>query len=139
MTARQVLLAEGIEPTRGQGVCTNVLIVDDHAGFRSRARSLLEAGGYVVVGEAVDGASALTAAMALKPALVLLDVQLPDRDGFVVARELTNKFPEVQIVLISTRDARDYGRRLDESGVRGFISKGELSPAALTSLLESHH
>ncbi len=118
-------------------MCINTLIVDDHAGFRSRARSLLEAGGYVVVGEAVDGASALAAAIALKPALVLLDVQLPDRDGFAVARELAKNFPEVHIVLISTRDARDYGRRLDESGARGFIPKGELSPAALTRLLES--
>lgn len=118
-------------------MCINVLIVDDHAGFRSLARSLLEAGGYVVVGEAADGTSALAAATALKPALVLLDVQLPDRDGFAVARELTENSPEVQIVLISTRDARDYGRRLDESGVRGFIPKGELCPAVLTDLLKA--
>lgn len=120
-------------------MCINVLIVDDHAGFRSRARSLLEAGGYVVVGDAVDGTSAVAAVMALKPALVLLDVQLPDHDGFAVARELTKNYPDVKIVLISTRDARDYGRKLHESGVRGFIPKGELCPAALTSLLKSSH
>ncbi len=117
----------------------NVLIVDDHADFRSLTRSLLEADGYVVVGEAADGTSALAAATVLKPALVLLDVQLPDRDGFAVAQELTKHSPEVQIVLISTRDACDYGRRLDESGVRGFIPKAELCPAALTNLLTATH
>ena len=61
---------------------TTVLIVDDHRDFRAFARALLEAGGFEVVGEAVDGASALVTARALKPALVLLDVQLPDIDGF---------------------------------------------------------
>ncbi|MDQ3765189.1 MAG: response regulator transcription factor [Actinomycetota bacterium] len=117
----------------------NVLIVDDHAGFRSLARSLLETDGYIVVGEAADGTSALAAATVLKPALILLDVQLPDRDGFAVARELTKRCPDVLIVLISTRDARDYGRRLDESGALGFIPKGELSSAALTNLLTATH
>jgi len=116
-------------------VNASVLIIDDHLGFRSLARELLEAGGYVVVGEAADGVSAVAAAGVLKPELVLLDVQLPDRDGFEVARQLTEYCPETQIVLISTRDARDYGRRLHQSGVRGFIPKGEFSPAALTKLL----
>jgi CheY-like chemotaxis protein len=65
-----------------------VLIVDDHADFRLFARSLLEAGGFEIVGEAQDGASALAAARALKPGLVLLDVQLPDIDGFAVCERL---------------------------------------------------
>ena len=59
-----------------------VLVVDDHAGFRSRARLLLEADGYEVVGEAADGTSALAASRRLHPEVVLLDVQLPDLDGF---------------------------------------------------------
>ena len=71
------------------GVGTTVLIVDDHRDFRAFARALLEAGGFEVVGEAIDGASALVAARALKPALVLLDVQLPDIDGFAVCEQLT--------------------------------------------------
>lgn len=60
---------------------TTILIVDDHAGFRLQARALLEADGFVVVGEAVDGATGLTAARTLKPDLVLLDVGLPDIEG----------------------------------------------------------
>ncbi|MGH3785424.1 MAG: response regulator [Pseudonocardiaceae bacterium] len=118
-------------------MCARVLIVDDHFGFRSLARELLEAGGYVVVGEVADGVSAITAAGVLRPELVLLDIQLPDRDGFDVARQLIEHCPGTQIVLISTRDARDYGRRIHQSGVRGFITKGEFSPAALTKLLKT--
>ena len=62
-----------------------VLIVDDHAGFRASARALLEADGFVVAGEAADGAEAVALAGALRPAIVLLDIALPGLDGFAVA------------------------------------------------------
>ena len=112
---------------------TTVLIVDDHADFRVFARALLEAGGFDVVGEAGDGASALTAARALKPALVLLDVQLPDIDGFAVCEQLSGDDDAPVIVLTSSRDASSYRRRLGESSARGFIAKAELSGRGLAS------
>jgi CheY-like chemotaxis protein len=62
-----------------------LLIVDDHSGFRSLARRLLTAGGFEVVGEAADGHAAITATHTLRPDVVLLDIQLPDIDGFEVA------------------------------------------------------
>ena len=65
-----------------------VLIVDDHPGFRSFARAMLEAEGFDVVGEAPDGAAALAAVRALAPEIVLLDVALPDMDGFAVCEAL---------------------------------------------------
>ena len=65
-----------------------VLIVDDHAGFRGFARRLLEADGFTVVGEAGDGTSALAAVDDQRPEIVLLDVVLPDIDGFAVAERL---------------------------------------------------
>ena len=65
-----------------------VLIVDDHPSFRASARRLLEAEGFAVVGEAGDGAEALARAAELDPELILLDVQLPDLDGFEVARRV---------------------------------------------------
>src|SRR3954471_10948493 len=74
------------EETRCMG--KTVLIVDDHPSFRASARRMLEADGYVVVGEAEDGGGALAAALRLLPELVLLDVRLPDVDGFDVARSL---------------------------------------------------
>ncbi len=67
-----------------------VLIVDDHPSFRASARVLLEAEGFDVIGEAADGTSGIEEASRLRPDLVLLDVQLPDIDGFDVASRLTN-------------------------------------------------
>jgi DNA-binding NarL/FixJ family response regulator len=116
-------------------VATTVLIVDDHPSFRATARVLLETEGYEVVGEAEDGASALAAAAELRPDLVLLDVQLPDFDGFEVAQRLTENGSQAQVVLVSSRDGSDFGPLVAESGARGFVPKAELSGAALAALL----
>ena len=112
-----------------------VLIVDDHPGFRESARLLLSAEGYEVVSAVGDGASALTAAHALKPDLVLLDIRLPDIDGFVVAAELAAGPVGPVVVLTSSRDDAGVPRLVRESGARGFIPKAELSGAALDALL----
>jgi DNA-binding NarL/FixJ family response regulator len=116
-------------------VKTSVLIVDDHAGFRSRARAVLEADGYEVVGEAADGASALSSSRDLRPDVILLDVQLPDFDGFEVLRRLTSDGHAPAVVLTSSRDAADYGRRIAASGARGFIPKADLSGPTFRRLL----
>ena len=113
-------------------MAATVLIVDDHASFRSSARALLEAGGFDVVGEAADGRSALSAVQRLRPAVVLLDVQLPDLDGFAVAERLAEV---TAVVLISSRDASAYRRRLAGSPARGFLAKSELSGPALAALI----
>jgi DNA-binding NarL/FixJ family response regulator len=112
-----------------------VLIVDDHAGFRSLARSLLEAEGLRVVGEAEDAMSALAAAARLHPQIVLLDIQLPDLDGFEVADRLGRDPDAPAVVLVSTRDVSSYRRRLAASSVRGFILKSELSGSAIAALV----
>ena len=112
-----------------------VLIVDDHKPFRAVARELLESAGYVVAGEAADAAEALAAVAAQSPDAVLLDVQLPDSDGFAVAKALAAADGPA-VVLISSREADDYGRRVESSGARGFIPKSKLSAATLAALLE---
>lgn len=127
--ARTVVLCDD------SGVACTVLIVDDHAGFRSFARGLLQGEGFDVVGEVADGDSAVVAAAALRPQLVLLDVQLPDFDGFEVARRLAEWPSGPAVVLISNRDASSYRRRLADTPARGFISKSELSAAALVPLV----
>ena len=114
---------------------TSVLIVDDHPSFRATARMLLEAEGYAVVGEAPDGLSGITAARELHPDLVLLDVNLPDLDGFDVAARLTNGSGPA-VVLVSSRDSSDFGPLVARSGARGFISKSDLSGATLAALLQ---
>jgi DNA-binding NarL/FixJ family response regulator len=115
-------------------VSPTVLIVDDHAAFRAFARTLLEAEGFDVVGEAPDGASALAAASALRPAVVLLDIQLPDVDGFTVCEQLAASDDAPAVVLTSTRTASSYRRRLGDTSARGFIAKAELSGARLSAL-----
>jgi CheY-like chemotaxis protein len=113
---------------------TRVLIVDDHEPFRAVARDLLEAAGYVVSGEAVDGFEALAAVAAERPDAVLLDVQLPDLDGFSVATAITANGGPV-VVLVSSREAEDYGRRIATCGARGFIAKSRLSAATFAALV----
>jgi DNA-binding NarL/FixJ family response regulator len=112
-----------------------VLIVDDHPSFRATARAILEADGFEVVGEAEDGASALEAIHRLRPDVVLLDVQLPDMDGFAVATTLGANGDMPTIVLTSSRDAADFGPLVNECGARGFVPKAELSGAALHAVL----
>ncbi len=113
-----------------------ILIVDDHATFRAQARALLEADGFEVVGEAGDGASGLAAARTLEPLLVLLDIGLPDLEGFEVARVIAADGPPPFIVLTSSREAAAYGPRLASSRVLGFIPKDDLSGAAIRALLD---
>lgn len=115
-------------------VHVSVLIVDDHEGFRASARTLLELDGFDVVGEAADGDSALKLARKLEPELVLLDVALPDMSGFEVAERLAGAASKV--ILISSRERRDFGERVRRSGVLGFVSKDRLSGAALHALLD---
>lgn len=114
---------------------TTVLIVDDHPGFRASARRMLEASGYAVVGEAADGGAAIAAVGELGPDLVLLDVQLPDLDGFEVAKRLRALGARPEIVLTSSRDRCDFGTAVEESPARGFIAKAELSGRALAELV----
>jgi CheY-like chemotaxis protein len=143
--------AEDFEPRRPQGTGTRVepaawlsyhglmrtvLVVDDHPTFRATARALLEAEGFDVVGEAEDGRTAIAEVERLRPDIVLLDVQLPDIDGFEVAARLARDGAATQIVLTSSRDASDFGSLVAESGARGFVAKDELSGAAIAALVQ---
>jgi DNA-binding NarL/FixJ family response regulator len=113
-----------------------VLIVDDHDDFRASAGALLEAEGFTVVGGVADGAAAVDAVERLCPDVVLLDVQLPDLDGFAVAERLAAMSDPPRVVLISSRDARSYGARVSAASACGFLAKRELSGASLTALVE---
>ena len=89
----------------------------------------------MVIGEAEDGASGLAAASAMRPAVVLLDVQLPDIDGFDVAASLTSQDDGPAVVLTSSRDRSEFDGMVARSGARGFVAKDELSGPALEALL----
>jgi DNA-binding NarL/FixJ family response regulator len=111
-----------------------VVIVDDHSSFRTSARTLLELEGFEVVGEAADGAAALELAEELEPELVLLDIALPDTNGFEIAERLAGG--PSKVILTSSREQRDLGKRVRSSGALGFVPKDELSGDVLNELLE---
>ena len=98
---------------------------------------MLESEGFDVVGEAEDGASAITQCCRLRPEVVLLDVQLPDTDGFEVCAQLMGYKGEgcPKVILTSSRDSSDFGPLVHTSGARGFVPKAELSGEALSALL----
>ena len=112
-----------------------ILIVDDHPSFRASARVVLESEGFEVVGEAVDGASALDECCRLRPEVVLLDVQLPDIDGFDVCERITAHAEHPTVIMTSSRDGSDFGPLVTRSGARGFVPKAELSGDRVQALL----
>jgi DNA-binding NarL/FixJ family response regulator len=118
------------------GMPRTVLIVDDHSDFRRSARRLLESEGFAIVGDAATAQQAVDLARALEPDIVLLDIQLPDHDGFWVADELAALAWKPAVVLISSRAAAASGDRLATVPARGFIAKGALSGATLAALVE---
>ena len=113
----------------------SMLIVDDHAEFRSFAGMMLASEGFDVAGEAGDGRTAVDMAERLHPDLLLVDVQMPGMDGFEVAQRLSALPHPPRVVLTSSRTASDYGARLTRSPALGFISKQDLSGAALSALI----
>jgi DNA-binding NarL/FixJ family response regulator len=114
--------------------CT-ILIVDDHPSFRASARVVLESEGFNVVGEAADGASALQECCRLRPQVVLLDVQLPDIDGFDVCARIVSHVEHPVVIMTSSRDCSDFGPLVSTSGACGFVPKAELSGERVQELL----
>jgi CheY-like chemotaxis protein len=114
---------------------TRVLIIDDDARFRALARALLEASGYAVVGEAADGRQALEAVRGLRPDAVLLDVQLPDTDGFALARRLVDADHALRVLLTSTDPTLGPRAARSKGGAVAFVPKDELAVTDLTPWL----
>ena len=112
-----------------------ILIVDDHPSFRAAARFMLEAEGFQVVAVATDGESGVREALRTSPEIVLLDVSLPDIDGFEVAERMRTARVSSAIVFTSSRDGSDFGPLIAEAGGSGFIQKAELSGDAVRALV----
>jgi two-component system OmpR family response regulator len=93
----------GTGPRRADGTPVRVLVVDDEPDIRDVLGRMLRAEGWAVA-EAADGTAALAAARAVRPDAVLLDVMLPDMDGFAVLRELRARTPEICVLFLTARD-----------------------------------
>jgi DNA-binding NarL/FixJ family response regulator len=114
-----------------------MVIVDDDPTFLAAVRVLLEAHGFDVVGEASNGLDGVAAAVELRPDLVLVDVGLPDIDGFDVAERIAVERGAPPVVLTSIRSADDFGGLIETSRARAFIMKDDISAEALAELLDA--
>lgn len=109
-----------------------VLIVDDQAAFRDAARMVVElADGFAVVGEANGGRSGVEAAARLQPALVLMDMNMPDVDGFEATRQIVRDRPETRVLILSTHDPADFRPRALAAGAFDFVTKSSFDPFVL--------
>jgi DNA-binding NarL/FixJ family response regulator len=126
-------MTDGVARIAAQPI--RVLIIDDHASFRSVARELLERRGFAVVAEADCAISGLEAAERVAPEAVLLDVRLPDGDGFDVCHALTRRDPELAVLLVSADEPHRDSGRIRDCGARGFLPKARLTSSDLVALL----
>ncbi|HEV2785300.1 MAG TPA: response regulator transcription factor [Solirubrobacteraceae bacterium] len=113
-----------------------ILIIDDDARFRALARALLEASGYTVVGEAADGEHALLAVRRVRADAALVDIQLPDTDGFTLARRLAAIDHRLRIVLTSTDPTLGTADALAGSVALAFVPKDKLAITDLAPWLD---
>jgi DNA-binding NarL/FixJ family response regulator len=108
-----------------------ILIVDDAPSYRRIVCELLARRGYGVAGEADTVAGALRLAAAVQPDAALLDVHLPDGNGFELAARLTESYPWMAVLITSSELDHEFSARADESGARGFVLKSELAQIEL--------
>jgi DNA-binding NarL/FixJ family response regulator len=115
-----------------------VLTVDDHATFRQAATAVIAAtDGFEAVGVARTGQEAVIAAERLAPDLILMDVGLPDIDGYEAARRIAQLRPAAMIVLVSVGDEA-LGNPTARCGATAFVHKEDLRPALLLDLWTKH-
>ncbi len=116
---------------------TRVLLVDDHALVRAGVRALVgDFDGIEVIGEAGNGAEALTLIKSLHPDLVLLDITMPEMNGLATLEEITKRFPNVRVIMLTMHEAREYAIQSLRAGAAGFIPKSAAS-AELKQAIEA--
>jgi DNA-binding NarL/FixJ family response regulator len=114
-----------------------VLLADDFEGFRHSLRLFLKSQpGFEVVGEAVDGNDAIEKAENLHPDLVLMDLEMPNKDGFDATREIKHRFPEMRVVILSMHGSEAYRRAAREFRADDFIDKNSMKFALVAVLMD---
>jgi two-component system invasion response regulator UvrY len=115
-----------------------VLIVDDQAPFRRAASAVVRlTPGFTVVGEAESGEAAVELVGSLRPALVLMDINMPGISGIEATRRITEGYPEVVVLLLSTYQADDLPGDARSSGYAAYVNKDEFGPQVLETLWDA--
>jgi pilus assembly protein CpaE len=112
-----------------------VLVVDDQAPFRSAMKAVLRRmDEFEIVGEAADGAEAVSKASELHPVLVLMDINMPELNGIDATRQLVSDHPDIVVILCSTYDAGDLPPEVATSGAHAYLNKEHLGADVLRTL-----
>jgi DNA-binding NarL/FixJ family response regulator len=118
----------------------SVLVVDDQAPFRSAARAVLRRlDGFEFAGEASSGPEAIELVERLHPALVLMDINMPDMSGIEATRRFTAAHPDVVVILCSTYDAADLPPAAAASGATAYVNKERLASDTIRRLWEDRN
>ena len=116
----------------------SVLVVDDQAPFRLAARAVLRrTEGFELVGEAADGDEAVERVRELRPALVLMDINMPTLNGIEATRQIMAELPDTTVFLCSTYQRSDLPPEAETSGFAAYVNKEELGPDLLRQLWDS--
>ncbi len=119
-----VRMAEAMKVRGSSRDAITVLIADDHPMVREGLRSMLDAQGIEVIGEAVNGAEAVERAQQIDPDVVLMDVRMPDMDGLAATEIIKQTTPQTSVIVITSYESKEYLRRAIEAGAAGYLLKG---------------
>lgn len=111
-----------------------VLLADDHAMMRDGLRAVLERAGHEIVGEAASGREAISQAMRLHPAAVIMDISMPDLNGIDATRRLTAGLPDTRVIALSMHSDRRYVLAMFEAGAAAYLLKNSASQELIAAL-----
>ncbi len=124
-------------PMDGTGGAPRVLIVDDDEGIRQALRDLLREEGMDVVGEAADGSEAITAALDLRPDVILMDLRMPILGGAEATAKIREEMPTTQVIILSAYDDPALNRNAEDAGAYAYLVKGCSAALVRDVLLEA--
>lgn len=120
----------------GQSSRKRIVLADDHQMFRQGLRVLLDQAGYEVVGEAADGLELIRLVRELSPSLAILDIGMPQLNGIDAAREISKRFPETNVILLTMFEDEMYVLEALKVGVRGYVLKAQASSDLISAVQE---